>query len=64
MNRGMNFTPSNPSKTTKNMALSSKKPQNSGKFARIFAPHSNGHLSPVHEGYMYGVWHTQSELHY
>ena len=28
-----------------------KKPQNSGKLARIFIPHSNGHLSSIQEGY-------------
>ena len=31
-----------------------QKPQNSGKFARIFILHSNGHLSPIHEGYKSG----------
>ena len=36
-----------------------KKPENSGRFTRIFIPHSNGHLSPIHEGYTCG---TTTEL--
>ena len=31
--------------------VSLRKPRNLGQFARIFTPHSNCHLSPVHEGY-------------
>ena len=36
-----------------------KIPRNLSPFARIFTPHSNGHLSPIHEGCIYNVFLAQ-----
>ena len=52
MKPGQEFYPLKSLRSNQKYGVLLKKPRNLGKFARIFTPHSNGHLSPVHEGYI------------
>ena len=52
MKLGHGFYPLISLKSNQKYGVFLKKPQNSGKFARIFIPHSNGPLSPIHNGYI------------
>ena len=54
MKLGYAFYPFKHLKTNQKCSVSLKKPQNSGKFARILILHSNDCLTPVHEGYARG----------
>ena len=51
MKLGQEFYPLKSLRSNQKYGVFLKKPRNLGQFARIFTPHSNGHLSPVHEGY-------------
>ena len=73
MKLGHEFYPLKSLKCNQKNGVFLKKPQNSGKLARIFIPHANGHLSPVHEGYTMSVaeppgscrsWPLQSWVQY
>ena len=48
------FYPLKSLKSNHKYGLFLENPQSSGKFGRIFIPHSNSHLSPIHEGYKGG----------